>query len=216
MKYVIAIVDDHKIFREGFKLVLKSIGLVKQVHEASGGKELLEILSKEKVDLVFMDINMPGIDGVEATQKALQLYPGIKIIAISAYDSTDYVNKMIHAGVEGYLLKDADYEEVEEAIKNVMNDKNYFSQKILINITKSSISKRDDNRKKSDLPHLTDRETQVVKMLCKGEGKREIAAKLFISERTVEKHKENLLMKTGVNNSVNLVIYALKHKIAEL
>jgi len=217
MKYKTAIVDDHKIFRDGFKMVLSSIDNVEITCEASNGQEFLDLLDKgAKPELVFMDINMPVLDGFETSEQALKKQPGLKIIALTSFDGIDYINKMLYAGVEGYLLKDADYEEIEEAINNVMTGQNYFSKKILVNLTKNTIKKNEEDKKKLDLPKLSRRELEVLKMLCKGYTKIDIAEKLFISDRTVEKHKENLMHKTKTKSTVNLVIFALKHKIADL
>ncbi len=216
MKYSVIIVDDHKIFRDGFRLVLSTMDNVELVDEASTGKEFLEIIKKKKVDIVFMDINLPVMDGITATQEALKMFPDMKIIALTGYDGVEYVNKMLYAGVEGYLLKDADYDEIHEAIESVMTGKNYFSKKILVTLTKNTITKKQEEKQKANMPKLTRRELEIIGMMCKGNSKREIAEKLFISERTVEKHKENLMMKTNTNNSVSLVIFALRNKLAEI
>jgi DNA-binding NarL/FixJ family response regulator len=216
MKSKVIIVDDHTIFREGFKLVLDTIAGVKVVGEAANGRELLSLMEHNKPDLVFMDINMPLLNGVEATKKALKINPEIKIIALSSFDDIDSINNMLYAGVEGYLVKDADYTEIEKAIDDVMSGKNFFSNSILVKLTVGATKKKDEAQKKESLPELTKREQEILQLLCKGSSKSEIADKLHISERTVEKHKENLLSKTGTNNTVNLVLFALKHKMAEL
>lgn len=215
-KYSVVIVDDHKIFREGFKMVLNSFDNVSSIDEAANGKEFLDLLNTKNPDVVFMDINIPLIDGIITTQEALKIKPDLKIIALSTYDGVEYVNKMLYAGVEGYLLKDAEYEEIKEAIDMVMEGKNFFSKKILINLSHNALVKRQEDKKKQNLPKLTKREAEIIQLLCKGFSKKEMAQKLFISERTVEKHKENLMIKTGTNNSVSLVIYALRNKLAEI
>jgi DNA-binding NarL/FixJ family response regulator len=217
MKYNVAIVDDHKIFREGFKLVLNSFDTINNIYEATNGKEFLEMLEKSKPDLVFLDINMPVMDGFEATKKALKLNSKLKIIAITSFDYIEYVNNMLMAGVEGYLLKDTDYEEIELAIESVMNDKNYFSTRVLESLTKNTLRSQDEGKRMViNLPELTKRETEILRMICKGHSKNDIAEKLFISVRTVEKHKENIMMKTNTNNSVNLVLFALKNNLAKV
>jgi DNA-binding NarL/FixJ family response regulator len=216
MKYRVMIVDDHKIFRDGFKLVLNTLDNVQFVGEAATGKEFLELLRTTKADVVFMDINLPVMDGIAATQEALKLQPDLKIIAISSYDGIEYVNKMLYAGVEGYLLKDSEYDEIKDAIESVMTGRNYFSKKILVLLTKNTITRKQEEKEKTNLPRLTKRELEIVGLMCKGFNKKEIAERLYISERTVEKHKENLMMKTGTNNSVSLVVFALRNKFAEV
>ncbi len=212
----VIVVDDHKIFMDGFKMVIESIKDVKLIGQAFNGKEFIDLIKKKKADVVFMDINMPVMNGVNATKEALKYQPDMKIIALTAYGDIDYINKMLMAGVEGYMLKDADYEEVEEAIHSVMAGKNYFSKEVLVTLTKNSLAERDNKKRKKEFPHLSGREMEVLQLMCKGFSKKEIAQKLFISERTVEKHKENLMQKTNTKSSVNLVIYAIKNKIVKL
>jgi DNA-binding NarL/FixJ family response regulator len=216
MKYKVAIVDDHKIFRDGFKMLLDSLDSVDTVYEASNGVEFLELLDKETIDLVFMDVNMPEMDGAKATEKALKKQKGLKIVAITAYELVDYVNKMLYSGVEGYLLKDADYDEIEEAINQVMSGSNYFSKKILVSLSRNTIKSKKDEKKRKEMPNLSKRELEVLQLICKGVSTKDIAKRLFISQRTVEKHKENLMQKAGVRTTVNLVIFALKHKLADI
>ncbi len=218
MKYNVAIVDDHKIFRDGFKMVLKSLDNIGEIYEAPDGQDFLDLIKKDNIDidLVFMDVNMPNMDGAEATEKAFKIKKDIKVIAITAYELVDYVNRMLYVGVEGYMLKDADYEEIEEAINQVMEGGNYFSKKILVSLSRSAVKTRKEERKKKEMPKLSKRELDVIKLICKGVSTRDIASKLSISQRTVEKHKENLMQKTGTNTTVNLVIFALKNKYAQL
>jgi DNA-binding NarL/FixJ family response regulator len=214
--YKVAIVDDHKIYRDGFKLLVDSINSVDSVEEATNGKEFLELIKKKKIDVVFMDVKMPVLNGIEATQKALKMQPDLSIIALSSYENTEYINKMLFAGVEGYILKDADYEEIEEAINQVSSGHNYFSKKILVTLTRNTLKKQQDFEKKKNMPKITRREKEVLDLVSKGMSKTEIADKLFISVRTVEKHKENLMSKTGTRSTVNLIIFAIKNAIVEL
>lgn len=217
MKYNVAIVDDHKIFRDGFKMLLESLSNVGEIYEAADGKDFLDMLDEGlDVDLVFMDVNMPNVDGAEATEKAFKKNKDLKVIAITAYEIVDYVNRMLYAGVEGYLLKDADYEEIEEAINQVMEGGNYFSKKILVSLSKNAVRSKKEEKAKKDIPKLSKRELEIIRLICKGYSTREIGGKLNISQRTVEKHKENLMQKTGTNTTVNLVIFALKNRLAEL
>ncbi len=216
MKYNVIIVDDHKIFRDGFKLLLKSIDKVDKIDEAANGQEFLEKIEKKQPDIVFMDINMPVMDGAEATRKALKKYPELKVIALTTFDGDDYVNRMIYAGIEGYLLKDAEYEEIEEAMDQVMEGKNYFSNAILMKLTKNTMKRKEEEKKRKDVPRLTKREKDVLDLVCKGLSKWDIANMLFISERTVEKHKENLMAKTNTKSTVNLILFALKNNISKI
>ena len=211
-KLSIFLVDDHKLFREGLKLLLHGLDCVKEIHEASNGPEFLKSLRTEAPDIVFMDIEMPEMDGVETTQKALSLLPDLKIIALSMYGEEAYYSKMIEAGVQGFLLKDSDIQEVESAILLIAAGKSYFSQDILFKI----LQKGNDKKSVSKSSELTEREKEVLYLICKGLSNQEIANTLLLSKRTIDKHRENLLLKTESNNTASLVIYAIKHGIIEI
>lgn len=215
MSYRVIIVDDHPIFRDGFKSFLSIQEHVDEVLEAENGKIFLEIIQKEKVDLAFMDINMPEKDGFEATEEAMALCPELKIIGISSFESTDYIDKMLQCGASGYILKDANREEINEAIKRVMNGGNYFSAKVLSKLTNRVVINQKEKRAQIDIPTFTDREKEILQLFCNGLSRNEIAEQLFISERTVDKHRENLQAKAGVKNTVGLVLYSIKNKIVK-
>ena len=213
--YKLAIVDDHAIFRNGLRLLLNKIKDVKVVAEASNGKNFLEILDNFEIDLVFMDINMPDLDGIETTVAALKKRPDLKIIGLTSFGNDDYFNKMIYAGVEGFMLKSSDIEDFKKAIPRVINGGNYFSDEMMIHISKNYIEEKSP-RKKEELPQFSDREKAVLELICKGYSNEKIGEELFISGRSVERYKTNLLSKTNTQNTVNLLIYAFKNKIVEL
>jgi DNA-binding NarL/FixJ family response regulator len=206
------IVDDHQLFREGLKLLLGNFPFIGRVKEASNGKAFLDDLDKELPDVVFMDIEMPVLNGIETTQRALEVDPGMRIIALSMYGEEEYYTKMIGAGARGFIVKNSGIREVEEAIRSVMEDRNYFSQEILSGLVKNLTRKKKPNRE----GELTDREMEVLYHICKGLSNKEIADTLFLSKRTVDKHRENLLMKTGSRNTAGLVMYAIQSGIIEL
>jgi DNA-binding NarL/FixJ family response regulator len=206
------IVDDHQLFREGLKLLLGNFPFIGRVKEASNGKAFLDDLDTELPDVVFMDIEMPVLNGIETTQRALEVDPGMRIIALSMYGEEEYYTKMIGAGARGFIVKNSGIREVEEAIRSVMEDRNYFSQEILSGLVKNLTRKKKPNRE----GELTDREMEVLYHICKGLSNKEIADTLFLSKRTVDKHRENLLMKTGSRNTAGLVMYAIQSGIIEL
>ncbi len=208
----ILLVDDHRLFREGLKLLLKNLKEVSSVKEAPNGKVFLEMLGEEVPDVVFMDIDMPVMDGVEATRKAVSRYPDIHIIALSMYGEEDYYTRMINAGVKGFLLKNSDIEEVVEAIHHVHSGRNYFSQEILEGLL-HKINRKPAPAKPDE---LSERESEVLYHICKGLSNQEIATILFLSKRTVDKHRENILLKTGSKNTAGLVIYAIRNGIIEI
>ena len=211
-KLSVFLVDDHQLFREGLKLLLSNLPLIGRVRLAASGSEFLGALQEEVPDVVFMDIEMPVMNGIETTEAALERYPGLRIIALSMYGEEEYYTKMIQAGVKGFLLKNSGIREVENALLSVSQGKNYFSQEIVDGMV-SNLTRR----KKSSRPgELSEREAEVLLHICKGLSNKEIAGTLFLSKRTVDKHRENLLMKTGSKNTAGLVMYAIQSGIIEL
>lgn len=219
-KIKIAIVDDHEIFRNGLKFSLSKIDNVEVVVESENGQEFLDVLGEGKaIDLVFMDISMPVLDGIKATEKAMELNPKLKIIALSFFDKYEYVNRMLFAGVEGYMLKNSKKNDFAEAINKVMDGGSYFSQAIIANLSdnlKKFKEKEKEETDVSDIEPLSDREKEVLKLICQGYTAKEIGNILKISHRTVEGHKANIISKTNTKNTVNLVIYAFKNQLVEI
>lgn len=211
-EYRLALVDDHKMFRSGLCFLLNDIPEIKVVGEASNGLEFLELAANEIIDVVLMDINMPGMNGLEATREALKLYPKLKIIVLSMHGEEAYYDQMVDAGVQGFLLKNSGVEELNAALQAVINGGTYFSQELLVGI----LDKKKQMQFQSEAVKLTQRELEVLKLICEGFCNTDIAEKLFISHRTVDRHRSNLLSKTGCRNSTSLVMYAVKNKIIEV
>ncbi len=205
--YDIILVDDHALFRSGLRLLLENLDVVNTIYEASDGVEFLDNIDQDSVDIVLMDIDMPRMDGVEATKKALGKYPELKIIALSMYGDEGYYYKMINAGVKGFLLKESNISEVENAIKAVGEGGNYFSPDILYNLVKHI----DEVKDSPDI--LSVRESEVLYHICKGLSNQEIADVLCVSKRTIDKHRENILSKTQSRNTASLIMYAIKNKL---
>lgn len=201
------LVDDHSLFREGLKLLLSNLDYIDNIFEAENGQQFIDGLAKNHVDIAMLDIEMPVMNGIQAAQQAKQIAPEIKIIALSMYSDENYYLSMIEAGACGFLLKNSNFQEVEKAIIDVYNDKSYISIEILNNILKQP--------QKTSLinvnEELTEREDEILLLICKGLTNNEIADRLGLSKRTVDKHRENLLMKTQSKNTANLVIYAIKN-----
>lgn len=211
-KLNICVVDDHALFREGIRFLLSKSELVNNVYEAGSGVELLKMLSETKTDIILMDIEMPKMNGIETTKKVLELYPDIHVIALSMYADECFYTDMLDAGAKGFMLKNSRFEDVQNAIKEVAEGKNFFSPEILSSILK--------NMNKPTGPihssELSEREVQVLFNICKGLSNREIAEILFLSKRTVDKHRENILLKTQSKNTAELVVYAIKYGYFEL
>lgn len=212
------IVEDQHIFRKGLIMLLKEIPGVEIYGEASNGQEFLEMIRERLPDIVLMDIQMPVMNGIEATQKAIELYPNLKIVAISMFGDEEYLVSMLEAGVKGFLLKTVEEYELNKAIDMVADGKNYFSDELLPVLTNSLVNRKS----KSSTPEpelreeLTKREIEVLSLICKGYTIKEIADQLFISQRTVDGHKANLFRKTGVDSSVKLVTFAIKNNLYSL
>jgi DNA-binding NarL/FixJ family response regulator len=213
-KIKVVLVDDHEVFRMGMKLLLNMIENINVVGEASNGQEFLEFLKNQKVDIVFMDINMPVLDGIDATEKALKINPDLRIIALTTFGDTEYFNKMIYAGVEGFMLKNSGFNDFKNAIEKVMKGGNYFSEELLVNFTKDVVSKK--FKEKEELPEFSRRELEVLQSICKGYSNAKIGEELFISDRTVERHKTNLISKTNTANTINLILFAIKHNLVDI
>lgn len=210
----IIIVDDHLIFRQGLTSLITFENIATVIGEASNGLEFIELLTNLKPDLVLMDIDMPRMNGMEATQKALEIYPDLKIIAISMFSDEEYYYKMIDIGVKGFILKSSGIRELEKAIQEVMMGESYFSNELLRKII-SNFGHKSTNKKTVDIS-LTAREIEVLQLICLGLSNIEIAEKLFISAKTVKTHRSNLLEKTKCKNTPGLILYAVKNKIVEL
>ncbi|MBR5433739.1 MAG: response regulator transcription factor [Bacteroidales bacterium] len=211
-KLTIHLVDDHSLFREGLKFLLSNCDFIADIEESENGKIFLEKLEKNVPDVVLMDIEMPEIDGIKASKMALEKYPNLKIIALSMYAEEEYYSKMIDVGVRGFLLKNSQFEDVQKAILDVNEGNNFFSQEILDRIIANLYKKKTEK----PILDLTERELEVLYNICKGLSNQEIADLLFISKRTVDKHRENLLLKTGAKNTAGLVVYAIKNGIFEV
>lgn len=209
----IIIVDDHSLFRNGMKLLLSNAGNFNILAEASNGKEFLEQLGKLEPDIVLMDIDMPEMNGIEATNKALEMKPDLKIICLSMYGEEEYYYKMIEAGVSGFLLKNSDINEVKTAITSVYEGGKFFSQELLYNVVKN-IKTTQSNQEVVE--NLSEREIEVLKQICIGLSNQEISQILHISKRTVDKHRANLLDKTNSKNTAHLVMYAIKNKLIDI
>ena len=214
-KLNIYIVDDHKLFREGLKLLLSTQVFVQHIYEASNGSDFLKSLSYIDCDVVLMDIEMPEMSGVEATEAALRLNPRLKIIALSMYGDEQYYYKMVNAGVKGFVLKSSGIEKVITAIRKVSTGEKYFSEELLMGILNNI---REKNKIEAEIPdsEISGREMEILYHVCLGLSNQEIADKLFISKRTVDKHRANLLSKTGCRNTAALVMYAIKNKMINI
>jgi len=202
----IIIADDHIIFRKGLRTVLNEIPFLTVVAEASNGTELLKVLKSTTADIVLMDINMPGMNGIEATKKVTQKYPETQIIALTMHEEISYFNSMIEAGAKGFLLKKTNQDQLETAIKKVFYGETYFSEEFV----KSAPKVAHPNKQNIQ---ISEREKEVLNLISKGYSNNEIAEELNLSRRTVDGHKSRLFDKTGAKNAPNLIMFAIKNEL---
>ncbi len=211
-KIKIVIADDHQLFRNGLRILLDAFDDFDIIGEASNGEEVLKIITNSECHIILMDIDMPVMDGIESTRRALETDPDLNIIALSMYGEEDYYHSMVEAGAKGFILKDSDINEVKDAIITVYNGGNYFSQELLQHVIQK-IRARETETKHAN---LSKREKEILLKICEGLSNQEIADTLFISKRTVDKHRANLLSKTQSKNTASLILYAIKNKIIEV
>lgn len=204
-------VEDHAIFREGLKRIISEMDDMELVGEASDGSEFLKMLKKVTPDLVIMDIQMPGMNGIEATEKALQIDPSLKILVLSMFGEEEYIYTMVDKGIYGFILKNSDVADFKKAITQVSEGQHYYSGEIM-----QVLVKKVRGYDALDKITFTNRQNEVLRYLCKGMSNAEIAEKMFLSTRTVEGYRNKLLQKTGTSNVLNLVIYALQNKLVIL
>jgi DNA-binding NarL/FixJ family response regulator len=202
------IVDDHTLFRNGLRVLLENHYENIEIREAGSGEQFLELLQQAVPDLVVMDISMPGMDGAEATRLALAEHPKLKIIALSMFGDEAYYYKMIDAGVQGFVLKDSEIAEVRDAIDTVMDGETYFSNELLLNVIRK-IPHTSPTDSTTEI-QLSGREMEVLQLICDGLSNQDIAEKIFISKRTVDKHRSNILSKANSRNTAQLVMTAIR------
>ncbi len=208
----IILVDDHSLFRRGLRGLLEQYSNYNVVAEAASGEEFLELLLTTEADIIFMDISMEGISGDVATKRALEINPSLKVITLSMFGDESYYQLMVEAGVKGFLLKDSDIHEVIEALEAVAAGGNYFSEKIFSSLTTNMHAiESPEEVEEQEEELLSNREREILVAVCQGLSNHEIADKLFISKRTVDKHRANIMEKTGCKNTANLVVYAVQN-----
>ena len=202
------IADDHPVIRDGIKSIIDNEKDISMVGFAANGDELLKMLEKTEVDIILMDINMPGMNGIEATKTVKKKYPHTKVLCFSQYDEKRFIKQLLKCGANGYLLKDAAGEELVRAVWMVYSGGMYMS-KNLPNVFGDKPKKRSNYL----FPDLSKREIDVLNEICSEKNTYEIADSLYISHNTVETHRANLLLKVGVKNTAGLVRWAVENNI---
>ncbi|MFN0728340.1 response regulator [Polaribacter gochangensis] len=218
MKIKIALADDEQLFREGISFLLQREKNFEVLFEAKNGQELIDALDVKNIpDVILMDLKMPILNGIETTKIIHKKYPSIKIIALTSYDGNSFITNMIDVGASSYLLKNTSPKVVVHTINQVFEKGFYYDEKVLKTI-QGTIHSSSGKKIKSDLDKklLSKRERQILELICAQFTTAEIAKKLFISKRTVEGHRNNLLQKTASKNVAGLVIYGIQKRLIEL
>ncbi|MDP4271974.1 MAG: response regulator transcription factor [Bacteroidota bacterium] len=217
MKKII-IVDDHSLFREGIKLLIENEGLGIVIAEAENGQAFLDLLEKHDPDLVIMDIEMPVMGGLEATRKAREISPDIKILTLTMLSDRANYFDMVNAGSMGFVLKTSGKREFEKAIKAVLNGDTYFSNELLRQIIVNIKTEQSDASQQfpGNEFELSEKEYEVLRLFCEGLTASEIADRIFRSVKTVEAHRSSLLKKTNTKNTINLVLFAIKSNLVDI
>lgn len=209
----ILIVDDHQLIINGISDILRPIKNYKIIGNATNGKEAIAEALKLKPDIIFMDISMPIMNGLDATKIIAEKLPNTKILALTQHEEKEYVNQIFNYGGSGYLLKNSKKEEFVAAIESVMSGNKYLSKHVSDLMLKDLLNKKEGNSPEDLSIKLTPREKEIIKKIAEDLSNQEIADKLFISLRTVETHRRNLMQKLKVKSVVSLLKYAAKHNI---
>lgn len=217
-KIKIILVDDHQLVRDGIKSLISDSFGIDIIGEASNSVELFKQLHQMMPDVILMDISLPNMSGIEITKILKKDYPKIKTLMLSMYTSEDFIFNGLKAGINGYLPKNTTRDELLLAIEEVYNGREYFSKSISNIILKSFVNsaKYGNNANDDKMSILTKRETEILKLVVEGVSNQHIADQLFISIRTVETHKTSIMKKLELNNTIDLVKFAIKNKIIEL
>ena len=209
----VVMADDHEIFRDGFRLTLSRTENIKLLAAASDGRELIELVKQHQPDVVITDIKMPRMDGIEAARKISATWPGIGIIGLSMFDEEDLIIEMLEAGAKGYLIKNADKTEVIEAIETVYRDEPFYCKQTSNKLAQMIAKSKHNPYARKKMVEFTDKELEIIQLVCQEFTTKEISEKLFVSTRTVDGYRIKILEKMNVKNSVGIVVYAIQHQL---
>jgi DNA-binding NarL/FixJ family response regulator len=215
MSIRILLADDHKIIRDGLKALLEKVPGMEVIAEAENGRTAVELTRRLNPHVVVMDISMPELNGIDATRQIREEFPAVKVIALSMYFDRRYVAGMLKAGVSGYLLKNCAFDELEKAIKEVMNHKTFMSPKIS-DMVMQEYAHLLKSQGESPIDLLTAREREVLQLIAEGVKTNDIADRLCVSIKTISTHRQQIMTKLGVNSVAELTIFAIKEGIISL
>ncbi len=209
----LALADDQNLFRKGMAMLLREINGMEVTLECANGKDLLKAIAVVPVDIVLLDLEMPVMDGVETMKRMRTDHPDVKVLVLSMHSEEKFIVHLMELGANGYLLKTAEATEVENAIRSVAESGYYFSD-MVSQVMLQGLVKKDKVRPYFNvIDPLSEREIEVLKLICAEKTTPEIAEQLFLSPRTVEGHRNNILLKTGARNVAGLVVFAMTNGI---
>jgi len=214
IKLVLA--DDHEIYRDGLKIMLRKQAGIEVVGEAANGKELIALTQRLNPDIILTDIVMPVMDGIEATRQLKRQYPSINIIALSMFDQDNLIIEMLESGAKGYLLKNADKAEIIEAIKSVFRDVPYYCRSTSVKLARMIAHSKFNPYNPAERPSFSDKEVEIIRLICREYTNKEIGQQLFLSARTVEGYRVKILEKMQVKSTAGIVIYAIRNGMFRL
>lgn len=210
----ILIADDHAMFADGISSILKNEDDIDVVGQCLDGPSVLEFLKTNPVDVLLLDVNLPGMSGIEVCKAVTTNHKKTKVLAISMFNEESFVTEILNNGAMGYILKNTGREELLKAINTVLSGKSYFSEDVTETIMKGLMHQRTGAKKaEKEIPKISKREKEVLELIVKEHTTQEIANKLFISLKTVESHRSNLLAKMNARNTAGLVRIAMEHKL---
>lgn len=213
MSIKIMLADDHILIREGLRQLLEFDGSIKVIAEAGDGEECLELLEENKPDVLLLDINMPKKNGIEVLKNIKERNIEIKVLILTVHNEIEYLMKAVEIGVDGYIMKDSDLDELKNAITTVISGENYIQPKLIPALNKKLVSMDNDKEK---IESLTDRELEVLILVAKGMFNKEIGITLDISERTVKNHLSNIFKKIEVSDRTQAAVFAIKNDLIKL
>lgn len=213
----ILIADDHAMFADGIASILQSESSIEVVGTCLDGPAAIKFLESNEVDILLLDVNLPGMSGIDVCKEVVSKFKSTKILAISMFNEESFVSEILNNGAMGYILKNTGREELLKAIDTILSGKSYFSEDVTQTIMKGLMKQRTASKKSNtSLPKISRREKEVLGLIIKEFTTQEIANELFISLKTVESHRSNLLAKLNARNTAGLVRIALENKLLEL
>jgi len=214
----IVIADDHQIMRDGLAAIMKKSHFISLLGEACDGKELVDLVTKLRPDVVLTDISMPKMNGIEATRYITRNFPTTGVLALSVFEDENHIIEMVKAGARGYLLKNSSKEELFEAIRTVYRNENYYYNAISKKIISYISSNNEQNVTHVEPPPIifSEKEVEIIRLICQQYTSKEIAGRLHVSYRSVEGYKERIQRKIEARNMIGIVIYAIKNGIYSL